>query len=158
VYMLRQRRDQGWAPPPPTPRADAPEALGAYFTQRAAEQAAGQGAAQAHEQSPVEPSPERFSALAQAPPLPKALQPPSLSELWQDVLATLRLRLPREVYQTCVRQATLMGYADGIATIGVAGARLKDTLGHQNASSLRLALRDVLGRAVALHVVIRMLA
>jgi hypothetical protein len=48
VYLLRQRRDHGWAPPPPAesrrmegPRPDAPEVLGAYFAQLATEQGAG---------------------------------------------------------------------------------------------------------------------
>jgi hypothetical protein len=76
--------------------------------------------------------------------------------LWEDALATLRLRLPREVYQACAPQATLIGCTDGLATIGVSGLRTKDTLVFGYSSSLRLAPGDALGRAVEVRVVMRM--
>jgi hypothetical protein len=69
-------------------------------------------------------------------------------------LATLRLRLPREVYQACARQTTLIGYADGVATIGVSDARLKDALERHYASALHLALEEVIGREAEVKVVI----
>jgi hypothetical protein len=102
VYLLRQHRDHGWTPPPPAPHADAPEALGAYFAQREAEQATGRAA---------ERPTEMFSNPAHAMPPPAAAQPPSLADLWQEVLPGLRLRLPREVYQSCVRQTKLIDVA-----------------------------------------------
>jgi hypothetical protein len=96
------------------------------------------------------------STAALATPLPKAEQPPSLDELWQEILANLRLRLPRGVYRACVRQAKLVDVAGNLVTIGVADALLKDTLGHQYASSLSLALSDALGNDVTVRVVMRM--
>jgi hypothetical protein len=155
VYLLRQRRDHGWTPPPPAPRADAPEALGAYFAQLAAKQAAGQGAMQCHEHPPAECPPEVVPTSTPPAPPPKAEQPPSLAELWEDVLATLRLRLPREVYQACVRQATLMGYAEGVVTIGVADLHTKDKLQFGYLGVLRLALGYVLGRDVTVRLITR---
>jgi hypothetical protein len=156
VYLLRQRRDHGWSPPPHEPRPDEPEALGAYFAQLAAEQAAGQAAKQVPEPPSAECPSEELSTSAQPTPPVKAAQPPSLAKLWQDTLATLRLRLPREVYQACARRATLIDVAGDMATIGTADARLKDALGHQYGSALRLALGDALGHEVAVRVVLRM--
>jgi hypothetical protein len=78
----------------------------------------------------------------------KVEQPPSHAELWQDTLATLRLRLPREVYRACVRQAALISCADGVATIGVSDARLKGTMAFGHLGVLRLALGDALGHEV----------
>ena len=83
-----------------------------------------------------------------------AEQPPSLADLWQDALAQLRLRLPREVYQTCVHQATLISCTDDGTTIGVCDTRLKDTLERGYLAALRFALGDALGRDVAVRVVI----
>jgi hypothetical protein len=100
VYLLRQRRDHGWTPPPPVARADAPEVLGAYFAQLVTEQATGRGPEQAQERTVA-----IAGTLAPPAPRPNVEQFPSLAELWQDTLAGLRLRLPREVYQACVRQA-----------------------------------------------------
>lgn len=145
VYLLRQHRDHGWTPPPPAPRADAPEVLGTYFAQLAAEQDAGQGVEQAQADSKAD-----THAAADA-------QLPSLTQIWQDVLATLRLRLPREVYQACVRQTSLMSYTEGVVTIGVSESRTKDTLSFGFSGALRLALLDVLGRKVAVRVVPRLL-
>jgi hypothetical protein len=156
VYLLRQRRDHGWMPPPPMPRADAPETLGAYFAQLAAEHAAGRESEQAHEHPHVERSPKVVSTPARPAPPVEAVQPPSLAELWQTTLAGLRLRLPREVYQACVRQASLIGYADGVATIGVSDGRTKDTLVSGYSGALRLALSDALGHDVAVRVVMHM--
>jgi hypothetical protein len=79
-----------------------------------------------------------------------------LAKLWQEVLADLRLRLPREVYQACVRQVTLVSYADSVAAIGVADKRTKDTLEFGSSGALRLALSDGLGHDVKVRVVIRM--
>jgi hypothetical protein len=153
VYVLRQRRDHGWSPPPPVPRVDAPETLGTYFRQLVKEQAAGRETVQAHEHSSAERSPEVLSPPAQATPPPKPAQP-SLAELWQDTLASLRLRLPREVYQTCVRQATLISYVDGSVTIGVADRRTKDLLEYGYLAALRFAFGDALGREVEVRIVI----
>jgi hypothetical protein len=148
VYLLRQRRDHGWMPPPPTPRADAPEVLGAYFAQRATEQVGKREVEQAQEQTIPE---------ADTPSHPaKGEQPSSLAQLWQDTLATLRLRLPRKVYQTYLRQAILIGYADGIATIGVTDLRTKDKLQFEYSGALRLALGDVLGHDLTVCVMLRL--
>jgi hypothetical protein len=120
----------------------------------AAEQAAGREIGQVHDHPPAPHLPEVLSTpVLEAPPL-AAAQPPSLAELWHDVLAGLRLRLPREVYQACARQATLIGYADGIATIGVSDVRLKNTLEHGYLGTLRFAFDDALGREVEVRVVI----
>jgi hypothetical protein len=152
VYLLRQRRDHGWTPPPPAPRADAPETLAAYFAQLAAEQVAKQQTEQT-EECAVAAAP---SPAAPAPPA-KGEQPPSLAGLWQDVLAVLRLRLPREVYQACVRHATLLSCADGGVMIGVADKRTKDTLAFGSSGALRLALSDALGHDVMVRLVMQML-
>jgi hypothetical protein len=146
VYLLRQRRDHGWAPAPPAPPPDAPEALGAYFAQLATGQGAGRGTEQAEESLVAE---DRPSA-------PAVEQPLSLAEVWQDTLATLRLRLPREVYGACVRQAALVDIAGDMVTIGVADARLKEVLNHQYVDALRLALSDALGHDVTVRVVMHM--
>jgi hypothetical protein len=135
VYLLRERRDSGWAPAPPTPRPDTPEALCAYFKQLA------------KEPELEEAKPTRLSAPASAEtPLPP-------SRLWQDTLAQLRLRLPREVYQAVLRQAELVGYVGGVATIAVADARLRELLERQYASALRLALEDVMGRPARVRLI-----
>jgi hypothetical protein len=143
VYLLRQRRDHGWTPLRPAPRADTPEELEVYFTQVVAEQAR-----------------ERTLPEADTPAPPAAPargeQPPSLADVWQDALATLHLRLPREVYLACVRQAKLVDVAGDKVTIGVADARLKEALGRQYATSLRLALRDVLRHDVTVRGVMHM--
>lgn len=135
VYLLRQRRDSGWTPPLPTPRPDTPEALGAFFKQLA------------KERELEEAKPTRLSAPASAEtPLPP-------SDFWQDTLAQLRLRLPREVYQAVLRQAELVGYVGGVATIAVADARLRELLERQYASALRLALEDVMGRPARVRLI-----
>lgn len=51
MYLLRQRLDPDWTPRPPAPRADAPEVLGEYFAQRAAEQESERETGKADEQS-----------------------------------------------------------------------------------------------------------
>ena len=124
VYLLRQRRDSGWAPAPPTRRPDAPEALGTYFKQLVGERAQGE-----------------------------AVTPVPLPDLWQDALAQLRLRLPREVYQGVVRQAEFVSHVGGVATIAVADERLRGVLERQYASALRLALEDTAGEQVRVQVV-----
>ena len=155
VYLLRQRRDHGWTPPPPVARADAPEVLGAYFAQRAAAQEAEREVARVDEHPPATCPIETF--LSAAPPAPsEAEQPPSHADVWQDTLAGLRLRLPREVYQACVRQAMLVSSADGVVAIGVSDVRLKDTLERGYPAALRFALGDALGCDVTVRVVLRM--
>ena len=94
--------------------------------------------------------------MAPLPPQRDALQLPSLAQIWQATLAGLRLRLPREVYQTCVRQAALICWADGVATIGVSDVRLKDTLERGYLTALRFALGDALGREIAVRMMLRM--
>ena len=151
VYLLRQRRDHGWTPPPPAPRPDAPEVLGTYFAQLAAEQDAGREGEQAKECTVAATS-------TPAPPLPptKGEQRPSLADLWQRTLATLRLRLPREIYQACVRQTRLLDYSDGVATIGVSHTRLKETLTYSHSDALRVTVGDALGRDVRVRIVMHM--
>lgn len=135
VYLLRQRRDSGWAPAPPTPRPDPPEALGAYFKQLASKQEHGEGEA----------------AMVPMPAQPLMQLP--CSDLWQDMLAQLRLRLPRQVYLAILRQAELVGHSGGVVTIAVADARLRELLEHQCASALRLALEDVMGQPVQVRLI-----
>ena len=121
-----RRRDHGWTPPLPAPRADAPEMLGPYFASLAAELDSEGRIEQADVQPPVA-LPHVFPISAAPPPPAKVGPAPWLTDVWQDTLAGLRLRLPREVYQNCVRQATLVSCVDGIVTIVVSNARLKDT-------------------------------
>ena len=153
VYLLRQRRDHDWTPPPPAPRADSPEVLGAYFAQLAAEQEGERVAEQADEHHPAERPAERLPISTPLAPPPEAAQPPSLADVWQDTLASLRLRLPREVYQACVRQVILMSCADGLVTIGVSDMRTKDTLERGYLAALRFALGDALGHDVTVRIV-----
>jgi hypothetical protein len=156
VYLLRQCRDHGWTPTPPTPRPDAPQVLGAYFAQLATERAVGRAREQTHDPAPVKQPPELTSTAARATPPLEAAQPPSLAELWQNALATLRLRLPREMYQACVRQAELVDTTGDTVTIGVTDLHTEDKLQFEYAGPLRLALRDTLGHDVAVRVVLRM--
>ena len=157
VYLLRQQRDHGWTPPPSVSCADAPEALGAYFAQLAAEQEDEREMEQADAQPPAAPLIEIPRAAIPFAPPPEAEQPPSLADLWQDTLAGLRLRLPREGYQTCMRQATLISYANGVTTIGVRDLRTKEQLERSYPSALRFALGDALGQDVTVRVVTGML-
>jgi hypothetical protein len=156
VYLLRQRRDHGWTPPPPAPRADAPEALGAYFTQLATEQTRARESEKPQERPPATHPPEVASPPAPATPPPAAAHSPSLAELWQNTLTTLRLRLPREMYQACVRQAELVNTTGDTVTIGVTDLRTKDKLQFAYSGPLRLALSDTLGHDVTVRVVLRM--
>jgi hypothetical protein len=71
-------------------------------------------------------------------------------------LATLRLRLPREVYQACVRRATLLHYADGVAAIGVSATGTKDKLTFGYLGTLGLTLSDALGHDVTVRLVMQM--
>lgn len=152
VYLLRQRRDHGWTPPAPAPRADAPEVLGAYFAQRVAEQEVQREAEQTDDALPDHSAEMANTAIF--PLSPKAKQLTSLADVWEDTLVGLRLRLPRDVYQACVRQATLRSYIDGVAAIGVSDTGLKDTLERGYLAALRFALSDALGREVAVRVVL----
>jgi hypothetical protein len=154
VYLLRQRRDHDWAPPP-AQRADAPEALGAYFRELAAKQEGEREAQRVDEHAPAV-HPAAMENIATCPALPSETDhPPSLADVWQDTLAILRLRLPRDVYQACVRHLSLLTLANGVATLGVSDARLKDTLERGYPSALRLALGDAFGSDVTVRVVIR---
>jgi hypothetical protein len=74
---------------------------------------------------------------------------------WQNTLVDLRLRLPRAVYQACVRQTSLLSYANGVATLGVVDLRMRDALEFGYTGALRLALSDALGHDVTVRVVTR---
>ena len=140
----------------PTARAACGRArgIGGYFAQLAAEQGTEREMEQADE-CPLAEHPTRVLAGMAAPaPPPEAAQPPSLSGLWQDTLAGLRLRLPRDVYGICVREAMLVSCGDGIVTIGVSDVRFKNTLERGYLAALRFALGDALGREVTVQVTI----
>ena len=135
VALLRARRDHGWQPGPPAPRADSPEALGLAFARLAAAQEAAQ-----REQPDQE-------ALLEA-------QPPELAQIWRAAQEALRLRLTRAEHAAWLRPCALAGIGRGVATIVAPSAGVKQALERRLIGQLRDALAHELGSAIAVRVIL----
>jgi hypothetical protein len=143
VKLLRTQRDQGWKIEPPTPDPQSPEALRAVFARYAAEQEA------AHA--------ERLDEDAALPP-PVAPAPLTHAsdrmEVWHEVLATLKLQIPRQEFTTCIQPATLHAIEEGIATIAVPNVRVKEAIEGRYRAPLRNLLTQYVGSVVTLQVIL----
>lgn len=134
VALLRARRDHGWQPAPPVPRADSPEALSLAFARLAAQQAA------QHELPAQEPPPESA--------------PPDLAQIWRAAQDALRLRLTRAEHAAWLRPCALAGIERGVATIVAPSAGVKQAIERRLIGQLRDALAHELGSAVAVRVIL----
>jgi hypothetical protein len=144
VSLLRAHRDYGWRITPPTPAADAPEALHKAFTRYAAEQEAEQhifhlDADQAVEEPPV-PEPADLSI--------------NIRKLWNTALATMQVRLPRPEFNTWIRPCTVLSITDDIVIISAPNKIIQEGLARRYAGTVRDLLGMLIGFPIQLRIVI----
>jgi hypothetical protein len=141
VTLLRAHRAQGWKITPLAPRADSPEALREVFARYAAEQAA----------EHVEVIEDDQSA---PPPLVLLAHPDTRIQLWNDVLSTLQHQITRQEFNTWIRPALLHAIEEGIATIVVPNARVKEAIEGKYRAQVRNLLTLHVGAPVTVRVML----
>jgi DnaA N-terminal domain len=146
VSLLRAHRDYGWKIMPPAPAPESPEALRAAFVRYAAEQEAARSLETDHvEQLCVAECTEEQECT------PRGSASPSLTQLWNDVQADMRMRITRQEFMTWIRPAVLRSVEDGMAIISAPSVRVKDGLERYTAS-----LRELLSSLLDMHIQVRM--
>ena len=69
-------------------------------------------------------------------------------QLWQTVLGELQVRLSRTAFDNWLRQTSLIGFADDVATVGAANTFSASTLQARYTPQVERALSEVVGRTV----------
>lgn len=142
VTLIRARRDHGWTITPLTPSAESPEALRAAFARYAAEQEV-----QCQEDTDDCPAPLL--------PVPAPRDPSSARiQVWNDVVATLKLQLSRQEFNTWIRPTMLHSIERGTATIVAPNLRVKEAIEGRYRARLRDLLSMHVGEAVAVRVIL----
>lgn len=164
VHLLRNARDHEWTVQPATPHPDSPEALRAAFARYAlmhasdAGEQAGADADAANSAECISAATER-SADRGTPADDQAcnITPASLDRvrLWQQVLEALQAQVGRQAFQSYFQRTSLLAIADGVATIGVPDARIKEALENRYLGPLRALLGAYLGGAPQMRVVVQ---
>jgi hypothetical protein len=143
VSLLRAHRDYGWRITPPVSAPDTPEALREAFARYAAEQEVELGtfhkeAAQAVEAPPAEPPNTSINT----------------KKLWNTVLTTLQLQLPRAEFNTWIRRCSLLSINDDTATVSTPSAMVREGLERRYAGRLRDLIGMLIGFRIQLRIVI----
>lgn len=162
VHLLRNARDSEWSIQPATPHPDSPEALRAAFaryalahTSEAGEQA---GADAANTAECISAACERSTDRGTpADDQARIVAPASLDRvrLWEQVLEALQAQVGRQAFQSYFQRTSLLAIADGVATIGVPDARVKESLENRYLGPLRGLLGAYLGGAPQLRIVVQ---
>ena len=69
-------------------------------------------------------------------------------QLWQAVLGDMQVRLSRTAFDNWLRQTTLVGFADDVATVAAANTFSASTLQGRYAAQIERVLSDIVGRPV----------
>jgi hypothetical protein len=143
VALLRTHRDYGWKISPPAPRSDSPEALREAFARYAAEQEAERHAGLPAEQPGFLPSP------------PAMLNPPmALPRLWNKVQEVMQAQVTRVEFNTWIRCAVLHNVDQGVATITVPSALVKEVIESRYLAALRDLLTMRVGEPIEVRVIL----
>ncbi len=78
----------------------------------------------------------------------------NLTKIWNTVLGTLQVQVPRQEFNTWLRRAALLEIDGGVATIGAPSAFYKEGLETRYATPLRDLLSTQVGQPVQLRIVI----
>lgn len=149
VSLLRTHRDYGWKIAPPAPAPDSAEALREAFARYAAERDVAREAEPGDRELLVDQdTPSHVSCLTSAPELS------SLVRLWNEVQAAMATRITRHEFRTWIEPAVLRSVEQGVATISVPSARIKDGLEQRYTVPLGEEFTTTLGTPIQLHVTI----
>jgi hypothetical protein len=151
VHLLRNARDHNWIVQPVPPHPDSPEALRAAFARYALAHApdadAHAGCTNAAELGTLTLTDDQARIDA-----PGALD---WVRLWEQVLMALQAQVGRQAFQSYLQRARLLGIADGVATIGVPDARVKEALETHYIGQVRDLLGAYLERPPQLRIVVQ---
>lgn len=78
----------------------------------------------------------------------------SPAEVWQAALGELQLQMTGATFNTWLGRAGLVGYRDGLFTVGVHNEHAKDWLEHRMQGMIQRSLASVCGRAVNVQFVV----
>lgn len=155
VALLRNHREHGLALRAPARRADAPEALGAFFAQLAEQATPIAGADPALGCDPPPTAPDNGGVgAAGLPEPPVGADAPAEAQIEGLVLAQLRMRLPRREWLDWGRRVLLARAAGGVLVLQAPSLAAKAALESTTLAGLRAALGEVLGAPVTLRVVL----
>jgi|GEM_PF-1307969 len=152
VHLLRNARDHGWTVQPPTLHPDSPEALRAAFTRYALAHAPDAG----EQASCTDAADSAFAATDDRPTdrgTPTHTDDPVL--LWEQVLTALQAQVGRHAFHAYLQRTSLLALTDGIATISVPDAQVKEALENHYLGPLRELLGAYLGSAAQVRIVVR---
>lgn len=151
VALLRNHRDHGLAIRAPGTRADAPEALGAFFAQLAA-QAGAEPALGCH---PPPTAPDYGGVGAAGSPGAQAgADAAAEAQIEGVVQAQLHMRLPRREWLDWGRRVLLVRAAGGDLVLQAPSLAAKTALEATALAGLCAAIGEALGAPVALRVVL----
>jgi len=83
------------------------------------------------------------------------LCPQPLVQLWNDMQATMRVRLTRQEFNTWIRPAILQSVAQGLATISAPSVRVKEGLEQRYTAPLGDLLTTLLDAPTRVRVIVR---
>ncbi len=75
-------------------------------------------------------------------------------QAWQSALGQLQMEMPKASFDTWVRDTSLVGYEDGVLTIGVGNAYARDWLESRLSSTVTRLLMGIMNRDVEVHFVV----
>jgi hypothetical protein len=150
VCLLRTHRDYGWTITPPAPAPESPEALSDAF----ARYAAAQDAARRPEPDGLERSSE-YVEQHDPRPMDAIPRPQPLVQLWNDMQATMRMRMTRQEFNTWIRPAVLRSVAHGMATISAPSVRVKEGLEQRYTAPLGDLLTTLLDAPTRVRVIVQ---
>ncbi len=90
----------------------------------------------------------RPGAAARAPDVPIPGLDIGSGELWARVLDEVRLQMTKATFDAWVRNAVLLGYENGVFTIGAQNVYARDWLENRLAATVRRTLAGLVGREV----------
>lgn len=155
VALLRNHREHGLALRPPACKADAPEALGAFFAQLAAQAAPLAGADPALGCDLPPTAPDNGGVGAAGPPGRQVgADAPAEAQIAGLVLGQLRMRLPHREWLDWGRRVLLARAAGGVLVLLAPSLAAKAALEASALAGLRAALGEALGAPVTLRVVL----
>jgi hypothetical protein len=143
VSLLRAHRDYGWRITPPTPASDSPEAVRDAFARYAAEQEAELGTFHLDTERVIEGRPADPND-----------SPINIKKLWNSVLGSLQVQLPRAEFNTWIRRCTLLSIIDDIAIISTPNTIIQEGVERRYAGILRDLIGMLIGCPIQLRIVI----